>query len=655
MTDTAPVPADSDEPGELVPTTSRELARVEFSDEQAQLVKRTLLSDDTTDDEFELFMAVCRRTQLDPFARQIFGVKRRDGGTKKMTIQVSIDGFRLIANRTGRYGGQLGPWWCGADGQWQDVWLSDQPPQAARVGVIRHGFDQPLYAVALWSEYRQNKSGGELNAMWSRMPSVMLAKCFDEDTEVLTEAGFRRFEDVTTERIMQVTSDGLEPVEARPFAQPYDGPMVTWASDDLDFSVTPNHDMITTFGRVEAGAMLATSHSRGPWRIPRAVPASVKEAPLSDAEIMAAAAVLADGTQAGPHWRVAVSKQRKIDMMRRIGLSTSESVVHSRGAVADAGVRQIRSNFDKLSFLIPGAHVGYLVGHQKSVRLEALPTLSARQSRILIDTWVFFDGHTNKKTHVRRIYTSNDQHRAAFEVAAVAAGYAISPWRDRVSDISDRPNYYATISERDEIPVFGPGRGAEAPALTTLPSGGPVWCVTVPSGEIVVRRHGFSMRCGNCAEAMALRKAFPAEMGGLYSEEEMAQSGGGRDATVSANTLQWWRDLVQEIRDDAVISEEVDIAGIEASMLQKQSAHDEIEYTSVDLLPEWRVARAYQAVRKLVDEARQAIADATPNDIHEAEIVDESQPPPEVEGHDHGDTGGSDPVEPDPNRPFTEE
>jgi hypothetical protein len=43
----------------------------------------------------------------------------------------------------------------------------------------------------------------------------------------------------------------------------------------------------------------------------------------------------------------------------------------------------------------------------------------------------------------------------------------------------------------------------------------------VPSGIIVVRRHGFSMLCGNCAESAALRQAFPSDIGGLYLASEI--------------------------------------------------------------------------------------------------------------------------------------
>jgi phage recombination protein Bet len=126
------------------------------------------------------FLAHCHRTGLDPIARQIYAIER--GG--KWTITVSIDGFRLVAQRSGQYAGQTPMEWT-ADGKtWVDVWLADQPPAAARVGVRRHGFDEPLYAVARWKSYavmvpkweNRQKVGEELSPMWERMPDLMLGK-----------------------------------------------------------------------------------------------------------------------------------------------------------------------------------------------------------------------------------------------------------------------------------------------------------------------------------------------------------------------------------------------------------------------------------------------------------------------------------------------
>jgi phage recombination protein Bet len=131
------------------------------------LVARTVAKG-CSSDELQLFGAICKRTGLDPFARQIYAIKR--GGV--MTTQVSIDGARLVAQRSGEYAGQVGPFWCGADGVWVDVWLAKTPPLAAKVGVRRSSFVDPLFAVAIWSEYAQTQGN-----MWAKFPSVMLAKC----------------------------------------------------------------------------------------------------------------------------------------------------------------------------------------------------------------------------------------------------------------------------------------------------------------------------------------------------------------------------------------------------------------------------------------------------------------------------------------------
>ena len=150
----------------------------EWSKEKVELLKRTICKG-ATNDELELFLGVCKRVQLDPFSKQIYAVKRWDSREQReiMQPQVSVDGLRIVAERTGKYDGQEGPFWCGPDGIWKEIWIEKEFPVASKVIVFKNGSPKGTPGVAHWEEYVAMNKQGQVTKMWQEKPALMLAKC----------------------------------------------------------------------------------------------------------------------------------------------------------------------------------------------------------------------------------------------------------------------------------------------------------------------------------------------------------------------------------------------------------------------------------------------------------------------------------------------
>jgi phage recombination protein Bet len=134
---------------------------VQFPPDQVELIRRTICKD-ATDDELAVFLHVCKRTGLDPILKQIYLVKRKG----KMCVQVGIDGYRLVAERTGLY--------CGND---DPVFDSEEKPRRATVTIYKLVGSQrcPFTATARWDQYYPGD--GDVGFMWRRMPHLMIGKC----------------------------------------------------------------------------------------------------------------------------------------------------------------------------------------------------------------------------------------------------------------------------------------------------------------------------------------------------------------------------------------------------------------------------------------------------------------------------------------------
>jgi phage recombination protein Bet len=147
---------------------------MDFTEDQRQLIRDTF-ANGASDAEFAVLMEIARARKLNPLLRQIHFVNRWDSEKHRpvWAAQVSIDGLRALAERTGLYQGQDEP---------EFVENPDGTLKLCKVRVWRRDWPRPAVGIAYWNEYVQttrDKQTGKSRptAMWARMPHVMLAKC----------------------------------------------------------------------------------------------------------------------------------------------------------------------------------------------------------------------------------------------------------------------------------------------------------------------------------------------------------------------------------------------------------------------------------------------------------------------------------------------
>lgn len=143
-----------------------------FDNKKLDLLKNTICKG-SNDEEFELFLHACQRTGLDPFMRQIYAVKRWDSQLKResMTIQTGIDGYRLIAERTGRYSPGKEPTYQ-YDGNGNIVSATAYVKKQTSDGTWHE-----IASTAFFNEYCQKTKEGKPTRFWMQMAHTMLAKC----------------------------------------------------------------------------------------------------------------------------------------------------------------------------------------------------------------------------------------------------------------------------------------------------------------------------------------------------------------------------------------------------------------------------------------------------------------------------------------------
>ena len=221
-------------------TSEKELVRrnapmaLRFTKGTLDLIKKQVAIG-ATDDEFLMFIYQAQRTGLDPLAKQIYFIKRKTKVKKfdeerkayvetyeyKPSIQASIDGLRVVAQRSKEYAGQDEP-----------VFETDKSGKLVRCTVIVYKFNPKTgerypaaHGVAYFSEYVPT-TGQDF--MWTKMPHTMLAKvaealalrkAFPQDLSGLYTQEEMKEQQVIDNVIVESQEQTVTPVKTLPAAK----------------------------------------------------------------------------------------------------------------------------------------------------------------------------------------------------------------------------------------------------------------------------------------------------------------------------------------------------------------------------------------------------------------------------------------------------
>ena len=216
-----------------------------FTDSEMKLLREKYAR--LTDTEFEAFLAAAARYRLNPLANQIYArlQEQTQKNPRAVTFMTQIDGYRLIADRTGCYAGNDDP-----------TFDSETKPTKATTAVYKlvGGQRAKFEASARWSQYCP---GGNAAFMWQKMPHLMLGKC--AEALALRKAFPAELSGLYTVDEMQ-QADGHEPhAPAANGKSPEPAAPTPFFAPPVDWPNTPLPELLAWIGKIESIATLAVA------------------------------------------------------------------------------------------------------------------------------------------------------------------------------------------------------------------------------------------------------------------------------------------------------------------------------------------------------------------------------------------------------------
>jgi ribonucleotide reductase beta subunit family protein with ferritin-like domain len=332
------------------------------------------------------------------------------------------------------------------------------------------------------------------------------SECFDDQTEILTDSGWKYFKDLQKTSLVaqydQVTGYISFVLPEDYISRPYTGPMHYYHNSRTDLCVTPNHELLIM--HPQHSTYTKKRSNQGKWgrnyRYPSAglgQPSTKRQFGALDALLIA---IQADGslmgcTPSGEGRRDVVfslKKQRKIDRLQNILLSLGIEY-YSRA----------RGQCSVISFKLPD--VAPDVYTIKGFDYIQIPAIDADWGRAFLQELSFWDGVRDNTTI--GYYNANYRAIEKIQIICTLSSYTCHVGINRTSKESiarPLPDGSAKKTAKDiyRLNIVDSNKKVY-PHKQEIYYNGIVYCVSVPSGNIIVRRNKKITITGNCRHSLA--------------------------------------------------------------------------------------------------------------------------------------------------------
>lgn len=321
------------------------------------------------------------------------------------------------------------------------------------------------YAMRVWDMYHHGS--------WQ-----LYGHCLDDETEVLTEWGWKTREQVSLKD--KIATFNLETSEIEyelpedKFEYEYEGKMFSLSAGRVDFCVTPNHRIVYGYFKKENEWMTKEiSEMKGQFVIPSCGLNTKSDYPITDEWLRLYVQICTDGSFENEKKlvRFHLKKERKIkvlcDLLDCLGITYSLNIQ--------------KTGNTKINFKTPKEFENLLI---KPADRELLMNLSKRQVDIVLDTYKITDGCPTGRDSVQ-ISTGKLCEANLIQEMLVTSGISCNLLETK------KKTYVLSVNTHRVRPSF------KTDNLQEVEYNGKVWCLSVPNTAFVVRRNGKVHITGN--------------------------------------------------------------------------------------------------------------------------------------------------------------